>query len=339
MVTSRRPVTLIQLDLLVKPEQLKELQENLNTEKEKRNEFRRQLTLDRVLCEKELDAERQARLTALKRHEDQITGQDVADFLVDFSMEDPVWEEHDPDLAEDVTENPLPKAFDERTEWITRKGIEKLIRLDFEALNKVTEYEAFIHELDLTLELGVPELSVYTDSLLIVYHYSEQYKKNGKIIEYATLVADRMSKFALATFDYLPRGENRHTDSLAYLTKESSTIVSLVSALAKEGISVFHFDFAGNGESEGSFQFGNYSKEAEDLHAVVLYFSVAKHVISTILGHSKDCYHFICASILLRVALLLKMFLSEGNVVLLYASSLSCVPLAESSIMSLEFWF
>ncbi|KAF6162497.1 hypothetical protein GIB67_006206 [Kingdonia uniflora] len=70
-------------------------------------------------------------------------------------------------------------------------------------------------------------------------------------------------------------------------SKESSTIVSLVSALVKEGISVFHFDFAGNGESEGSFQFGNYSREVEDLHAVVLYFSGAKHVISAILGHSK----------------------------------------------------
>ncbi|KAF6169764.1 hypothetical protein GIB67_004156 [Kingdonia uniflora] len=86
-------------------------------------------------------------------------------------------------------------------------------------------------------------------------------------------------------------------------SKESSTIVSLVSALVKEGISVFHFDFAGNGESEGSFQFGNYSREVEDLHAVVLYFSGAKHVISAILGHSKG-----------------------GNVVLLYASRYHDLP-------------
>ncbi|XP_065049336.1 uncharacterized protein LOC103992696 isoform X2 [Musa acuminata AAA Group] len=40
-------------------------------------------------------------------------------------------------------------------------------------------------------------------------------------------------------------------------------------------------------ESEGVFQFGDYWKEAEDLHAVVLYFSEQKYEISAIVGHSK----------------------------------------------------
>ncbi|KAJ6803035.1 uncharacterized protein M6B38_133690 [Iris pallida] len=79
-------------------------------------------------------------------------------------------------------------------------------------------------------------------------------------------------------------------------TKEDNTIVKLICALTTNGISAFHFDFSGNGESEGVFQYGNYRKEAEDLRAVILCLS-ATHEIGAILGHSKG-----------------------GNVVVLYAS-------------------
>ncbi|KAM5588711.1 hypothetical protein ABKV19_006933 [Rosa sericea] len=50
-------------------------------------------------------------------------------------------------------------------------------------------------------------------------------------------------------------------------------------------------------ESEGIFEYGNYQKEADDLHAVVEHFSGTSCVASVILGHSKG-----------------------GDVVLLYAS-------------------
>ncbi|KAF9616970.1 hypothetical protein IFM89_033040 [Coptis chinensis] len=80
-------------------------------------------------------------------------------------------------------------------------------------------------------------------------------------------------------------------------TKECKPLVTIANDLVKQGISAFRFDFAGNGESDGSFQYGNYRREADDLRAVVLHFSGAKHVIQAIVGHSKG-----------------------GNVVLLYAS-------------------
>ncbi|KAJ6802016.1 uncharacterized protein M6B38_193095 [Iris pallida] len=78
-------------------------------------------------------------------------------------------------------------------------------------------------------------------------------------------------------------------------TKEDKVMTNLVAALTTNGISAFHFDFSGNGESEGVFEFGNYRKEAEDLHVVVYLSKI--HEIGAILGHSKG-----------------------GNVVLLYAS-------------------
>ncbi|XP_058073880.1 uncharacterized protein LOC131222731 isoform X1 [Magnolia sinica] len=87
-------------------------------------------------------------------------------------------------------------------------------------------------------------------------------------------------------------------------SKEGKTIASVAAALTREGISTFRFDFSGNGESEGSFQYGNYREEADDLHAVVLYFSGIKREISAIIGHSKG-----------------------GNVVVLYASMYHDVPM------------
>ncbi|WOG94237.1 hypothetical protein DCAR_0313530 [Daucus carota subsp. sativus] len=80
-------------------------------------------------------------------------------------------------------------------------------------------------------------------------------------------------------------------------TKESSTIASIAGALEKEGISVFSFDFAGNGESEGTFEYGNYWREADDLSAVIKHLNGMKRVVTAIVGHSKG-----------------------GDVVLLYAS-------------------
>lgn len=80
-------------------------------------------------------------------------------------------------------------------------------------------------------------------------------------------------------------------------SKEYTIMVNLAVALENEGISAFRFDFAGNGESEGSFQIGGYWREADDLHAVIQHFQGAKRVIHAILGHSKG-----------------------GDVVLLYAS-------------------
>ncbi|KMT17938.1 hypothetical protein BVRB_2g034590 isoform C [Beta vulgaris subsp. vulgaris] len=79
--------------------------------------------------------------------------------------------------------------------------------------------------------------------------------------------------------------------------KERIPMVSLAAAIGKIGISAFRFDFAGNGESEGSFRYGNYHREAEDLHAVVQHFRGIGRIITMIVGHSKG-----------------------GNVVLLYAA-------------------
>ncbi|KAK8547363.1 hypothetical protein V6N13_098073 [Hibiscus sabdariffa] len=64
-------------------------------------------------------------------------------------------------------------------------------------------------------------------------------------------------------------------------------MVTLATALGREGTSAFRFDFAGNVESEGSFMYGNYGREAEDLRAVVQHFRNKERLITAIVGHSK----------------------------------------------------
>ncbi|XP_073033531.1 putative uncharacterized protein YDL057W isoform X2 [Primulina eburnea] len=86
-------------------------------------------------------------------------------------------------------------------------------------------------------------------------------------------------------------------------SKEFDTMVNLAQVLENNGISAFRFDFSGNGESEGSFHFGNYLSEVEDLRAVTEYFKSVKRAAVVVLGHSKG-----------------------GNVVLLYASKYHDIP-------------
>ncbi|XP_022856757.1 uncharacterized protein LOC111377856 isoform X2 [Olea europaea var. sylvestris] len=97
-------------------------------------------------------------------------------------------------------------------------------------------------------------------------------------------------------------------------SKEFNIMINIASALEYQGISAFRFDFAGNGESEGSLQFGNEFREAEDLRAVIEYFTGANRTVAAILGHSKvDSLPITGRN-------------AGGNVVLLYASKYHDIP-------------
>lgn len=54
-----------------------------------------------------------------------------------------------------------------------------------------------------------------------------------------------------------------------------------------DGSAVARFDFSGNGESSGTFRFGNYAAEAADLRAVILHVHSLGFSVNAIAGHSK----------------------------------------------------
>ena len=84
---------------------------------------------------------------------------------------------------------------------------------------------------------------------------------------------------------------------------------TIANVFERAKITTFRFDFAGNGwvnevyllffffqqckcmsffrESQGSFQYGNYRREAEDLRSVLQHLRGENRVISAIIGHSK----------------------------------------------------
>ncbi|XP_027919381.1 uncharacterized protein LOC114177960 isoform X1 [Vigna unguiculata] len=70
-------------------------------------------------------------------------------------------------------------------------------------------------------------------------------------------------------------------------SKENFIMTNLAAALDNAGISSFRFDFTGNGESEGSFEFGSYWREAEDIRAVAQHFQETNRTVIAIVGHSK----------------------------------------------------
>ncbi|XP_006288247.2 uncharacterized protein LOC17881167 isoform X1 [Capsella rubella] len=80
-------------------------------------------------------------------------------------------------------------------------------------------------------------------------------------------------------------------------SKDRIPMVTIANFFERAMISSFRFDFAGNGESQGSFQYGNYRREVEDLRSVLQHLRGDNRDISAIIGHSKG-----------------------GNVVLLYAA-------------------
>uniref|UniRef100_A0A7S3QKD6 Serine aminopeptidase S33 domain-containing protein n=1 Tax=Dunaliella tertiolecta TaxID=3047 RepID=A0A7S3QKD6_DUNTE len=101
------------------------------------------------------------------------------------------------------------------------------------------------------------------------------------------------------------------SDKLAILchgyagSKDGFVYPKMAKALAAKKISSLRFDFTGNGESDGAFEFGNYLQEVADLRCAVQYVreSLRKTPIALV-GHSKG-----------------------ANVVLLYAAQFDDVPL------------
>lgn len=51
--------------------------------------------------------------------------------------------------------------------------------------------------------------------------------------------------------------------------RNTPLILALAEALDAASFSSLRFDFSGNGDSEGTFEFGNYAKEVEDLRQVI----------------------------------------------------------------------
>ena len=93
-----------------------------------------------------------------------------------------------------------------------------LVKLNFDCTNNVTEYEACIVSLQVALDFGAYDLSVFGDSLLIISQIEGKWQaRDTKLNLYQKCVNRLISKFRDITFAHLPRAHNRFVDVLATL--------------------------------------------------------------------------------------------------------------------------
>jgi ribonuclease HI len=82
--------------------------------------------------------------------------------------------------------------------------------------NNVAEYKALIAGLELALELGVTEIDVKCDSLLVVNQVKGDWKiKNDRLRSFAAKAERLLYKFKRRSLAQVPRGSNKRADHLA----------------------------------------------------------------------------------------------------------------------------
>lgn len=90
--------------------------------------------------------------------------------------------------------------------------------IDFSAMNNEAEYETLIAGLRLALALGVEELQVYSDSMLVVNQLNSDYDSGDtRMLKYISHVMKLQSNFKKVHFSHIVRAQNAHADALAAL--------------------------------------------------------------------------------------------------------------------------
>jgi len=85
-----------------------------------------------------------------------------------------------------------------------------------EMTNNMAEYEALVKALTKALKSGVKNVSVYSDSLLVVNQVLGKYKiKNITLQKYAAEVKNLICTFDHFAVQYIPREKNKVADKLA----------------------------------------------------------------------------------------------------------------------------
>ncbi|XP_030477181.1 uncharacterized protein LOC115694194 [Syzygium oleosum] len=93
-------------------------------------------------------------------------------------------------------------------------------KLVFPCTNNVSEYEACILGLQLTVDMKVRKLQVYSDSALIILHTEGQWRTphDPKLIPYHEFLEELIKEFKEISFEYLPQAQNQFADALATLS-------------------------------------------------------------------------------------------------------------------------
>ena len=97
-------------------------------------------------------------------------------------------------------------------------NIAQAVRCEWDATNNEAEYEALIFGLHLAIDIGVRDISVTCDSLLIVNQIQGSFAaKDDGMIAYLEVAKDLVTKFDKFDIQQVPREQNTQADALANL--------------------------------------------------------------------------------------------------------------------------
>ncbi|XP_004292571.1 PREDICTED: ribonuclease HI-like [Fragaria vesca subsp. vesca] len=95
---------------------------------------------------------------------------------------------------------------------------EYTLEFQFNTSNNAAEYEALIGGLQLTQDIGVKRVEVFSDSQLVVNQVNESFEaKEPQLNSYQALSKAFMQRFKSASISHILRKKNSNIDALARL--------------------------------------------------------------------------------------------------------------------------
>lgn len=176
-----------------------------------------------------------------------IKGQTLADFFLEFppSTEKLIEEvQEEPQLVKVPAENYAPwwtlyvdgavngNGAGAGIMLVSPEGhkLQSAIHFGFKETNNDAEYEALISGLKLAIEMKVENLTIFSDSMLVVGHLRGGFQARGPRTNlYMRYAQELMEKFKEVNLEQVPRSKNSEADALAKLgSQRESTLLGVI---------------------------------------------------------------------------------------------------------------
>ncbi|KAK8934997.1 hypothetical protein KSP39_PZI015020 [Platanthera zijinensis] len=169
-----------------------------------------------------------------------IKAQAVADFLVDYTVEVKEAETSPVVAWEMLVDGASGKnSFGGGMVLVSPEGtrIEQALKVHFALTNNQAEYEAIIAGLRLARELGIQDIKVSTDSMIVAGHIEGEFEVREPTLQlYLTKVKRIIGQFRSFSVQHVPREENTRADLLAkHGPRAGGTMTELFRPSIEEG--------------------------------------------------------------------------------------------------------
>ncbi|XP_074326807.1 uncharacterized protein LOC141664752 [Apium graveolens] len=167
-----------------------------------------------------------------------IKAQALADFIIECNF--PEVESEPMNIDQESNQTASPRAWTLKVDGSStseRSGvglilkspegfvIQTAISFGFQAINNQAEYEALISELKLSRNLKVWDLNIYSDCHIVVKQTNGEYiAKDPILAKYQALVQNYLASIPRYQVLQMCREENKETDTLSKLVRNSSNL-------------------------------------------------------------------------------------------------------------------